>query len=586
MNNSDSLWTNNVDLYALFADDEMTDAQFDAIKALLKDNEDARKHYYRMVNLEVLLRDSKGIGQELSDGSAPDLWHALAQHEKTAPAIDVEETVQVVEEPQRELIQKVKYQRVPRTINRFSLGTAIVSAAALLLMILYVRFAPPLATQVATVTDSIDAKWSSDLPIEPGTRMLSSAKPIQLTRGTVEFETDERVRVVLEAPAEFYFSSYTEVAMNYGRLFAHVSKQGAGFSVQTPNSKIVDLGTEFGVISHINKGTEVHLYQGKANLFAGQKQKPKTSQLLTAGSARSIDPDSCEIQTIALNQHALVRTIDSKSGFVWRGQKTLRLTDLLLGGNGFGTATAHSIDYDLATTRTAYGADVPSKDDIPQGSYADVRFAAALEAGYRQGPSIRVDVPQTPYLDTVFVPAGSTAGPDISSAGHRFEQCPVTSGLYYSNIVCRKEGVFFDPVQQKFEQSAKRFDDSGFLYLHSNLGMTVDLEAVRGEVPGCRIASFSAFAGIMDILNNPKALDYAEVDVWVLVDGQLRSSRQALRADQGYDIFVELSDRDRFLTLVVTDGGTPYVDESVANHFDSCGFAEPVFQLVSKEKGK
>ncbi|MHC5183720.1 MAG: hypothetical protein ACYSPI_05530, partial [Planctomycetota bacterium] len=237
MNNSDSLWTNNVDLYALFADDEMSDAQFDEIKALLKENEDARKHYYRMVNLEVLLRDSKGLGQGLSDGSAPDLWHALAQHENTAPAIEVEEAGQVAEEPQRELIQKVKYQRVPRTINRFSLGTAIVSAAALLLMILYVRFAPPLATQVATVTDSIDAKWSSDLPIEPGTRMLSSSKPIQLTRGTVEFETDERVRVVLEAPAEFYFSSYTEVAMNYGRLFAHVSKQGAGFSVQTPNSK-------------------------------------------------------------------------------------------------------------------------------------------------------------------------------------------------------------------------------------------------------------------------------------------------------------------------------------------------------------
>jgi hypothetical protein len=35
---------------------------------------------------------------------------------------------------------------------------------------------------------------------------------------------------------------------------------------------------------------------------------------------------------------------------------------------------------------------------------------------------------------------------------------------------------------------------------------------------------------------------------------------------------------------VVTDGGTPYLDESMANHFDSCGFAEPVFQLVSQEE--
>jgi hypothetical protein len=583
MKNSESLFINNVDLYALFADNEMSDEQFNEIKALLKDSEAARNHYYRMVNLEVLLRDSKGIGQALSDGSAPDFWHALAQHEKTAPAVEVEEPEEVVEwQP----IQKIKYERPARTINRFSLGTAIVSAAALLLMILYVRFAPPLATRVATVTDSIDAKWSSDLPIEPGTRMLSSSRPIQLTRGTVEFETDEQVRVVLEAPAEFYFSSYTQVAMNYGKLFAHVSKQGAGFSVQTQNSKIVDLGTEFGVISHIDGGTEVHLYKGKANLLAGQKQEPKTSQLLTAGSARSIDPGSCEVQAIALDQHTLARAIDSDSGFVWRGQKTLRLTDLLLGGRGFGTATTQSIDYDLATDRTAYGTDVPSKADIPQGSYADVRFATARDAGYRQGPSVRVDVPQSPYLDSVFVPPASRADLAISSAGHRFEGCPETSGLYFSNIVCQKDGTFFEPVQQDFEQSVKQFTDSSFLYMHSNLGVTIDLDAVRSQVPGCRLASFSAFAGILDILNNDKALDYAEVDVWVLVDGQLRSSRQALRADQGYDIHVDLADADRFLTLVVTDGGTPYLDESIANHFDSCGFAEPVFQLVSQDKDR
>ena len=57
MKNSESLFINNVDLYALFADNEMSDEQFNEIKALLKDSEAARNHYYRMVNLEVLLRD-------------------------------------------------------------------------------------------------------------------------------------------------------------------------------------------------------------------------------------------------------------------------------------------------------------------------------------------------------------------------------------------------------------------------------------------------------------------------------------------------------------------------------------------------
>ena len=195
-----------------------------------------------------------------------------------------------------------------------------------------------------------------------------------------------------------------------------------------------------------------------------------------------------------------------------------------------------------------------------------------------------MEIPQSPYLDGVFVPGSSGTGPIISSAGHRFDECPTTSGLYYSNIGCRKNCTFFDPLQQTFEQSAKQFTDSGFLFLHSNIGLTMDLDAVRSELPGVRIASFSAYAGIVNFLNNAEALDYAEVDVWVLVDGQLRSSRQGLRADQGYDIHVDLTDQDRFLTLVVTDGGTPYLDESIANHFDSCGFAEPVFQLVSQEK--
>jgi hypothetical protein len=562
MRNSDSFSINNVDLYALFADNEMSDAQFDKIKALLKEDEVARNYYYRMVNLEVLLRDSKGIGQELTDGSAPDFWHALAQHEKTAPAIEVEEPEEVIE---RQLIQKVEYKRTPpRTINRFTLATAIVSAAALLLMILYVRFAPPRATEVATVTDSIDAKWSSDLPIEPGTRMRSSSEPIRLTQGIVEFTTDEQVRIVLEAPAEFYFASYAEVSMDYGRLFARVSEMGTGFTVMTPNSKIVDLGTEFGVVSHIDGGTEVHLYQGKANLLTGVKHGPKTSQLLTAGSARSVDPGNHEIQEIALDEQALVRAIDSKTKFVWKGQQVFRLTDLLLGGNGFGTASTQSIEYEPAT-----------------GAGTAVSVGVA---GYREGSGKMMEIPQSPYLDAAFVPGSSDTDAIISSAGHRFDECPTTSGLYYSNIVCRKNCTFFDPLQQTFEQSAKQFTDSGFLFLHSNIGLTMDLDAVRSELPGVRIASFSAYAGIVNFLNNAEALDYAEVDVWVLVDGQVRSSRKGLRADQGYDIHVDLADQDRFLTLVVTDGGTPYLDESMANHFDSCGFAEPVFQLVSQEE--
>jgi hypothetical protein len=505
-------------------------------------------------------QDDKGLDKDFMSQMSPEEQSALlkdsAEHERYASAIKI---AKPEKDKEQGPITKIEYQRPARTINKFSLAVSAICAAALLLMIVYVRLAPPAPYEVATISDCMDAQWSSHLPIGPGTRITSAWEPIRLTHGIVKLRTDDQVQVVLEAPTEFYFKSSSEISMNYGKLFAHVSKTGSGFSVVTPNSKLVDLGTEFGILSQIDGNTEVHLFKGKANLFAGEKNKPKTSQLLTAGSARQVDSQDSNIQEIALDEQALVRNIDSQSKFVWKGQ-AIRLADLLLGGNGFGTASLQSIEYDPVT-----GAVVP-----------------VGVAGYRNGPGKVVRIRENPYLDCIFVPGSENGDVIVSSAGHRFKECPKTSGLYFSNIICQKNCKFFDSVQKTFKQSRKQFTDSGFLYLHSNIGLTVDLNAVRHVVPGLRISSFSAFAGIIDMWNNePK---YSEVDVWILVDGQVKSFQKALRADQGYDIHVELSDTDRFLTLVVTDGGKIYSEGFPANHFDTCGFADPVFGLASPQE--
>jgi hypothetical protein len=545
------------ELVLLAVNGEATRKQIEQLDCILKTESAMVTVYVALLDMytELSAVGSVEISSKASEAVDYDTFlKLLSEEEKVAPAIELPKK-ELIEEPQ--LIQKVEYQWPPRTINRFSLVTAIFSAAALVFMILFLKFSPPAASEVASISDSINAQWSSALPIEPGTRILSGSKPIRLTQGIVEFTTDEQVHIVLEAPAEFHFSSYAEVSMNYGRLFAHVSEQGTGFSVQTPNSKVVDLGTEFGVLAHIDGGTEVHLYQGKANLLAGQKKNRKVSQLLTAGLARIVDPVSSEIEAIALDEQALIRNIDSESGFVWKGKKNLRLTDLLLGGNGFGTASIQNIEYDPTSGQTT-----------PVG-----------ETGYRKGIGKLMDVPESPYLDAIFVPGSEDGEVLISSAGHEFKECPTTSGLFFSNVICQPSRPFFGSVQQHFEQSAKQFSNSGSLYLHSNMGLTVDLDAVRAKVPGLRLTSFSAFAGIMNMWNDDGVTDYAEVDIWVLVDGQLRSSRKKLRADQEYDIHVQLADQDRFLTLIVTDGGNIYSENDPANHFDTCGFAEPVFGL-------
>lgn len=477
----------------------------------------------------------------------------LAEYEKQATALKVETVPKPLAEPSED---KQPSRPSARTVNKASLAAAILSAAALLMIIIYAHLAPPPAEEVAAVLDAIDAEWSSELPIQAGCRLDCRSKPIRLTRGLVKLQTDEQVEIVLEAPTEFRFRSASEVILNYGKLFARVSELGTGFSVTTPNSKVVDLGTEFGVVCHIDGNTDVHLYKGCANLFAGEKHERKVSQILTAGSARRVASEGSLIREIALDERTLVRQIDSKSRFIWRGQKTLQLADLLLNGNGFGSAGLRQIEFD------------------PQNG----KVVSNPVAGYRHGTGTFVPIPDSPYLDGLFVP-GSGDGPVIiSSQGHSFRECPKTSGLYYSNLICFRDWTFYEPLQSIFDQTRQQSADAGLLYFHSNIGLTIDLDAVRRVVPGLRIASFSAFAGIIRMGQNPP--DYAEADIWVLVDGQLRSSRKQLRAGEGFEIQVDLADPDRFLTLVVTDADTVYVEGQPPNHTDTCGFAEPIFTVM------
>jgi hypothetical protein len=477
----------------------------------------------------------------------------FAEYEKKAAAVKIAEPPRKEDSP---LISKITYNYPERSINKYSLAAIVLSAAALLAMILYVHLAPPVPYEVATVSDSINAQWSAGSQIARGARISSNSQPIRLNQGIIKIQTDDQVALVLEAPAEFQFLSYSSIILNYGKLFASVSEQGLGFSVVTPNSKIVDLGTEFAVLSQIDGSTEVYTYKGTVDLFAGEKSQAKTSQMITAGLARKIDRKNAAVQEIPLDETAVVRNISSEANFVWKGHRYFRLTDLLLGGNGFGTASRRTVEYDPVTGAT-------------------VQTDAAW---YRNSPAQLVAIPATRYLDGVFVPASDGGNTVISSAGHVFRDCPATSGLYYANIACYKGWAFFEPLQQSYEQQYKRFSDPATLYLHSNIGLTIDLNAVRSAVAGLKITSFSAFAGIIRMGDNTP--DYSEADVWVLIDGQIRSSRKALGSDQGYNISVVLADTDRFLTLVVTDGGSVRAEGFPANHFDTCGFAEPVFELA------
>jgi hypothetical protein len=117
--------------------------------------------------------------------------------------------------------------------------------------------------------------------------------------------------------------------------------------------------------------------------------------------------------------------------------------------------------------------------------------------------------------------------------------------------------------------------------MHANVGITFDLQAIRSHFPGVRIRGFRTKAGIEKGALRPETIN---ADFWILVDGKLRYQKRQVKEKILFPIEIELSETDRFLTLVTTDGGDP--ERRLVGNIgypaidsDLCMFAERVLVL-------
>ncbi|MEX2168412.1 MAG: FecR family protein [Pirellulales bacterium] len=124
----------------------------------------------------------------------------------------------------------------------------------------------PIAESVATVTGLKSAHWLE--AAEEG-RLLARCRigeRWQLDAGQAELTFDSGVLVTLFAPADFDILSPTSIRCRRGRVTALVNERGKGFTVETPQGKVVDLGTQFGLDIADDGETEVVVFQGSVDL--------------------------------------------------------------------------------------------------------------------------------------------------------------------------------------------------------------------------------------------------------------------------------------------------------------------------------
>jgi len=207
--------------------------------------------------------ESVDLSEDIETAVASSVWEALAEAGLLTEPVDVE-TEKPLSNPSQKYIKyrkPAKYQR--KEVSKLSLYTAILSSAAMIILLLYVRFAPPPA--VAVLTDSVNASWDI-----PGCKLKFGANlrpgPAKLLTGFAMLTFKSGAEVVIQAPAEFTLESKEQIYLRKGVVSVSVPKQAVGFTVCAPDVSIVDYGTEFGVSVGNCNLTEVHVFKGTVSV--------------------------------------------------------------------------------------------------------------------------------------------------------------------------------------------------------------------------------------------------------------------------------------------------------------------------------
>ncbi len=116
--------------------------------------------------------------------------------------------------------------------------------------------------QFVTLTNIDDPVWERKSMV--GDRLGDEI--VRLFAGSVELTFDKGAVVTVDGPVEFRPLSTGQLELRRGRLLASVPQEAIGFTVSTPTSKIVDLGTEFEVAVNDAGESDVQVLKGEVEV--------------------------------------------------------------------------------------------------------------------------------------------------------------------------------------------------------------------------------------------------------------------------------------------------------------------------------
>lgn len=133
---------------------------------------------------------------------------------------------------------------------------------------------------------------AEDPPLQIGDT-LHEGQRIRLAAGVLELLLSTGAKLTIEGPVDLELPTILKMELDVGKVVAAVPRTARGYTIVTPTSELVDIGTQFGVSVADTGDTELHVFDGDvvaralAVDFSSDLIHAKENEALRFGSSAS-----------------------------------------------------------------------------------------------------------------------------------------------------------------------------------------------------------------------------------------------------------------------------------------------------------
>ncbi|MFC3123229.1 LamG-like jellyroll fold domain-containing protein [Agaribacter flavus] len=229
-----------------------------------------------------------------------------------------------------------KSSKTPWYISGFSM------AACLLLTITYfmgsIKSDNPLSQPIANeINHDGVALIANAVGLAPGSPFRSGEAitpgELKIDQGFLELEFYQGALLKIAGPAHLDIIDEQRVKLHTGKVMTDVPTVAIGFTIDTPNSEVVDLGTAIGVSVDANGDSQVHVFDGlvEARTESGEAQRIEKGDAVNFFSPNTSDWSEATANSSKFEEFsqidALILSEDNEKHTKWQERKAQTLQD-------------------------------------------------------------------------------------------------------------------------------------------------------------------------------------------------------------------------------------------------------------------